>query len=361
MQRSKRLVKGSLMSMSHLRLIFAKLGFKIKIKDINRTGCLEVTRRMGFLLGTVILFLHSCGLENSSKTVINLSFIPWMGNYPFYFAIEKKIPEKYGAELRLLETYSAEDFRRVNIKEHVDAFSSSLMELTMTNEILDEDLEIVTVLDYSNGVDVIIARNGISSLQDLDGKVVGFDWRSLGHYFFKIALRAENIEEETYIHRSVDQNSAFEFFNDGMLDVYVSYPPVSNSLLKDESLNVIFDSSMVPYQIIDVLAMKKGNQSKYQILRQIWYDTTYYIKNNRAEYISFVAQLMDIDVSQVSEELDEIVIIDADMQSDIDRQELLNLMRLSCEILGQESESCINSLQKIHFKNMPFTVLNDDL
>lgn len=300
-----------------------------------------------------MLLVQSCDLQNSSKTVINLSFIPWIGNYPFYFAIEKQIPEKYGAELRLLETYSVQDFRRTNIKEHVDAFSSSLMELTMTNEILDEDLEIVALLDFSNGVDVIIANKDILSLGNLKGKVVGFDWRSLGHYFFNLALKAQGIEQQTYTHRKVDQNAAPELFSESALDVYVSYPPVSNALLKDENLHIIFDSSMVPYQILDVLAMKKGDQIKKQVLLQIWYDTAEYIKNNRNEYISFVANITDTDVNQVTKELDQLVIIDQAMQSDVGRQDILDLMRVSCEILGQESDSCIRSLQKIHFNNSP--------
>ena len=85
---------------------------------------------------SLLLMLTACGWQSDQKTIINMSFTPWIGYYPFYFAIEKQIPEKYNADLRVLETLSVQDFRRANIKEHVDAFASSLMELTRTNSIL---------------------------------------------------------------------------------------------------------------------------------------------------------------------------------------------------------------------------------
>lgn len=312
---------------------------------------------MMVLLIMVILPLHSCSWLRPDKTVINLSFTPWVGYYPFYFAIEKQIPEKYNAELRVLETLSIQDFRRVNIKEHVDAFACSLMELTRTNGILEGDVDIVAFLDYSNGADVIVARKGISSMSDLQGKVVGFDWRSLGHYFLHRAMQFEELEKTEYIHRQVEQVVAKQYFDEGSLDAYVTYPPISTNLLHDENLQVIFDSSKIPYEIIDVLAMKKGDDVKKKILSDIWGDISDYINHNPEEYVAFVANLMNSEPQNIRKELQQVVMIDNKMQSNVDKDEFLKLMQNGCIILGEESATCLNLLHKIHFNNAPIVAM----
>lgn len=286
-----------------------------------------------------------------------MSFTPWVGYYPFYFAIEKQIPEKYNADLRVLETLTVQDFRRANVKEHVDAFASSLMELTRSNSILQQPIEIIAFLDYSNCADVIVASKDIANMQELQGKVVGFDWRSLGHYFLQKASQFENLESDSYQHRQVEQVVAHEYFNEGTLDAYITYPPISTQLLKDENLHVIFDSSKIPFQIMDVLAMKKGDVNKREILFDIWKDTTNYIKQHPEEYAEFLAKLMNSSTGKVKEELAQLIMIDADMQSQVSREDLVELMLDGCKILGEESDACKNQLRKIHFINRPIVEL----
>lgn len=309
------------------------------------------------LVATAVLIgLSSCTTEHSEKTIINLSFTPWIGFYPFHFAIEKRIPDKYGVQLRVLETLSVQDFRRVNIKEHVDAFACSLMELTRTNDILEEQVEIISFLDYSNGADVIIADKSIASIRELEGKVVGFDWRSLGHYFFILALQHEGLDEKNYTHRQVERVVAADNLASQTLDAYITYPPISNQLLSNQDLHVIFDSEKIPFQIMDVLAMKKGNIIKKLALRNIWNEVTSYIEQNPEEYHDFVANQMGGDVKLAEQELSRIVMINADMQANVSYDDIQKLAISGCGILGTESAMCLDDLKKLYFNNTPIVV-----
>jgi NitT/TauT family transport system substrate-binding protein len=150
---------------------------------------------------------------------------------------------------------------------------------------------------------------------------------------------------------------AHEYFNEGTLDAYITYPPISTQLLKDENLHVIFDSSKIPFQIMDVLAMKKGDVNKREILFDIWKDTTNYIKQHPEEYAEFLAKLMNSSTGKVKEELAQLIMIDADMQSQVSREDLVELMLDGCKILGEESDACKNQLRKIHFINRPIVEL----
>lgn len=314
----------------------------------------KMSVKIGLLwLVAAVLALSSCTGKRREQTVINLSFTPWVGYYPFHFAIEKNIPQRYDVELRVLETLTVQDFRRTNIKEHVDAFASSMMELIRTNSILEQRVEIIQFLDYSNGADVILARKSISSLAELEGKVVGFDWRSLGHYFLHLALAHENLPDDIYTHLQVEQVAAAEHFEQNKLDAYVTYPPISSRLLQDEELHVVFDSSKIPYQIMDVLAMKKGDTFKRRALKNIWRDVTVYIEENSQEYEEFVAGQMGISPAEASQEIAQVVTINSMAQENINVYDVFRLAMNGCAILGDESERCVNDLQKLYFNNRP--------
>lgn len=319
---------------------------------MNKPGFDKKACAVLFLL---MICLSSCTPKRSENTIINLSFTPWIGFYPFHFAVEKNIPERFGVELRVLETLSVQDFRRTNIKEHVDAFACSMMELTRTNSILDDPVEIVSFLDYSNGADVIIARKDIDSLKSLRDRVVGFDWRSLGHYFLNLALEFEGVNEANYTHRQVEQIVAADYFAQNTLDAYVTYPPISTRLLEDDNLHVIFDSSKIPYHIMDVLAVKKGDEVKRKALFDIWADVNEYIERNPQEYTQFVAKQIDQSVDIAAREMKLIVLINAEMQANVKHENVVQLAVESCGILGNEAPECVQDLEKLFLNKQPIS------
>lgn len=316
---------------------------------------LKVVSQLWCFVRVLLLCIALCGCDfyQKDKTVINLSFTPWVGYFPFYFAIEKNIPDKYGADLRIQETLTVQDFRRTNIKAHVDAFACSLMELTRTNSLLKENLELVSYLDYSNGADVIIAHKDIHNMSELEGHIVGFDWRSLGHFFFLQALKFEGLEDTGFIHRQVGQVAAMEYFDEGTLEGYVTYPPISTELLKNDNLHVIFDSSSIPYQLMDVLVIKEGHPDKRDILRYIWRDVMIHIKDNPSEFAEFVARLTDTTRQAVSDELRFVEFISAKQQTSVQTEDVVKLLKSSCEILSEERHSCLADLRKLFWQGEP--------
>lgn len=318
---------------------------------------------MGFLfkllcIWVLVISLSGC-LQNSDnrREVITVSITPWVGYYPLYFAIEKEFSAELGVELRVMETLTLADFSRANIKDHVDAFALTSMELVRANSLIEEPIDFAVFMDYSNGADVIIARKSIRDIADLKGKNVGYEWATLGHLFINLAHNIQGITPE-YKSLNIDQVDAEKRFKDKTIDAYVTFPPVSTELLLNKELHVIFDSSQIPYQIMDLLMIKHSRAHKKQKLQQIWFKTLQYIEENPKEYLQFLAKLMNLDIAQVKEELKGLELLGKDEQENIKRKDLFNMMKTVCGLLKDDVPDCEHDLIKIHLEEPPLSDLS---
>lgn len=310
----------------------------------------------GVMLST-LLFTASCSNKKSDLTTITISITPWVGFYPLYFAIEKGISIDNGVDLRIVETMTAADFTRANVKEHIDAFASSTMELLKANKLLQEPLTIAFFVDYSNGADVIVARNDIKTLPDLLGKKVGFEKNSLEHLFLNLALKTADLTQDDIEGINVAQVSALEMFNEDKVDAYSTFPPISNSLVAQETLHVLFDSSQIPYMILDMVTLKSSRIHKLAPLQRVWYEVTDYISHNPQEYIQFLSKVMNVQLSSAQSDFDGIHVIGQLEQSNITLARILKITDEACAILNNEFADCKDGLHKIYLDGKPLTDL----
>lgn len=307
------------------------------------------------IITCMIWMTGGCSSPDSGKMQINLSFTPWMGYYPFYYAIETGVTDKHNVKLRILETLTVQDFRRANIKEHVDAFACSLVELTRTNTLLDEPVDIVSLLDYSNGADVIIAHKSFATFDELQGKRIGFDWRALGHFVLLKAVQNSNWTEFDFVHNPVEQVSAEEAFEEGRLDAYITYPPISNRLLENDELHIVFDSTQIPFEILDVLAIKANRTDKHQKLQIIWNETLDIIEQDPEKYMAFVAAMSGLSLQEVQREMANVALINENSATQVSPQRFSELLEQSCSLLGESASQCTQGLKKIRRNGVPAT------
>lgn len=309
----------------------------------------------GLCIALSACFHHS---SNNSK-VITISITPWPGYYPLYFAIEKNIPKELGAELRVIETLTLEDFSRANIKDHVDGFSLTGMELVRANSLIDENIHFAVFMDYSNGADVIIAQKNITELSQLAGKTVGYEYATLGHLFLQLAHEQSGISQPTYESVNVDQLQAQERFANGTLDAFVTFPPVSTELLQNPDLHIIYDSSVIPYQIVDFLMLKESRLEKIPVLQDIWYQTLDYIEKNPEEYLQFLAELMNISMEEAKQEVSGLELLNKSHQSRVKATDVLRLMRLACTLYKNDVPDCPQKLSKLLLNDKSLTMVDN--
>jgi NitT/TauT family transport system substrate-binding protein len=138
-------------------------------------------------------------------------------------------------------------------------------------------------MDFSNGGDVILARPGFSKLQDLKGKRVGVESTALGAFFLARALELNDMSPQDVTVVSLEMGDHQAAYNDGRVDAVVTFGPARINLLKTGA-KLLFDSSMIPGEIVDTLAVSSSaiadNADNLQALVNARFNTLDYFQQN---------------------------------------------------------------------------------
>lgn len=118
--------------------------------------------------------------------------------------------------------------------------------------VADPEQRVVLVVDFSAGGDALVGRPGVDDLVSLRGGRVGMEQSSLAGFVLMQALAREGVdlsEVEVVPLDLPDQAAAFER---GDVDAMVTYEPIVTELVQQGG-SVLFDSSQIPGEIVDVL------------------------------------------------------------------------------------------------------------
>jgi len=170
-------------------------------------------------------------------------------------------------------------------------------------------IRIVLVMDVSNGADVLMARPGVRSLADLRGKRVGVESGALGAYMLSRALDHAGLSpsDVTVVSIPVDQHESA--YVSGAVDAVVTFEPVRTKLLA-RGANVLFDSSLIPNEIFDVLVARKtvfdGSPAIVANLTSAWYRALDYYHAHPEDAVSRMAAREGVTPKEFSASLEEL-------------------------------------------------------
>lgn len=132
-----------------------------------------------------------------------------------------------------------------------------MIEVLQVREHTPRSPQIVQVVDYSDGADMILARPGISSVAGLRGARVGVELASLGVYMLARALEQAGLSLADVEQVSMDRSTMQDSLARGNLDAVVTYPPTSVQLRRDGKAIASFSSADIPGEVIDVVAVER--------------------------------------------------------------------------------------------------------
>ena len=200
----------------------------------------------------ISLFSSSCTHENEAPT-LKVGVIQWLGYEPFFLA--RTLGEYSLDTIKLVELQSSTDTLRLLREGVLDAGALTLDEV-LGEIALGTELEVVLVVDISNGADVLLGRPHLKELADLKGKRVGVENNAVGAVLLNGALinAGMSASDITIVPLTADKH--FSSYMSGSVDALVTFNPTSNKLMTLGAIK-LFDSSKIPDQIIDVIAVRK--------------------------------------------------------------------------------------------------------
>jgi NitT/TauT family transport system substrate-binding protein len=204
----------------------------------------------------------------------------WVGSEPLYLA--RDLGRLDAGAARLVEYPSASEVLRAFRNQAIDGMVISLDELF---GLAADGLRprVVLVVDVSLGADVVVGRRGMRTMHDLAGRSVAVERGALGAFMLTRALNVSGMQpgDVTVVH--LESNEQPAAFREGRVDGAVTFDPYRAQLLEAGAVT-LFDSSLIPGEIVDLLAVRADVLEKrpqaLQGLLKGWFDALDYMQRD---------------------------------------------------------------------------------
>jgi NitT/TauT family transport system substrate-binding protein len=278
-----------------------------------------VPLRIGLLIALTI-FTTGRGSQAAAvpEFVVGWSVYAGFAPYPYLErnGILTKWANKYGIRVKL---------RRFDYAASVEAFAAKNLDAcAMANmEALDMaaaggvDTTVLYAGDYSNGNDVILVRRG-STLKDVPKSKILLVEKTVSEYFLERALAIQGLERPAHGHlrliNTSDSDIAGAFLSDASIPTVVTWKPMASQLAATKGIQAVFDSSQIPGEIVDLMAVRTevlnrpdGSGQKFaKALTGAWYEALELMSGNspkRDQALSEMAAATGDSVASLKEQL----------------------------------------------------------
>lgn len=219
--------------------------------------------KKSFTLGIATLTMCTAILASCTKAEppLRVGANVWPGFETLYLA--RSLGYYDHTPIRLVDYPSGTEEVRAHRNGEIEAAGLSIDEalvLAATNP----DVRIVVVMDFSNGGDVILGKPEIQNLQGLKNRPVGVESTALGAFIITRALEQKGMSPKDIKIVSLGVSEHERAFKKGTIDAVVTFGSARTNLLASGA-KLLFDSSQIPGEVIDVLVVREdviNNQSK---------------------------------------------------------------------------------------------------
>lgn len=260
------------------------------------------TLLMGMFL-LMLAMLAGAGCTQAPQAPLRVGTHVWPGFEPLYLARDQGYYPP--GSVRLVEYPSGSEVIRAFRNGAIDAAALTLDEVLLLAE-STPDVSAILVLDVSHGGDAILAQPALTSLRDLKGKRVGLEATALGAFVLTRALQTVNMTPGDVTTVSLEVSEQERAFREGRVDAVVTYEPVRTRLL-EAGARQIFDSSMIPGEIVDVLIVRRSLAAKrgaeIRSLIRGWYTALDLTRKDRKRAAALMAQREQLSASEFDQAL----------------------------------------------------------
>lgn len=254
-------------------------------------------RLLAFCSLLLLLVLGGCDAEKPDPIRIGLP--DWLGYQPLVWAERHYLDER---DIELIEIPSnAESLRLFNngLLDLTCVTLDDALRLTRTNS----DLAIIAVMDISHGGDMLVAKKSIPSIAALKGQRIGFEKEGGGAYLLERILEQAGLSREDVTLVPVNYFAQEEYFRSGRVDALVTFEPMASRLLA-AGAHRLFDSSMIPDEIIDIMIgrepMVRKELARIRKIIHAWYRASADIQKRHSLANDYLSGHLDLTHAQLA-------------------------------------------------------------
>ena len=204
-------------------------------------------------LGCLGLVAVGC---SSTPERVSVPVSNWPGYEYFYLAEQAGLARAQGVPLNTVEFADPQAIVHAYLRGELAIAQITTDEAVDICARLPERCPVVVlVLDESVGGDQVMARQGITAIEQLRGKRVGVTLSTLGPYVLSRALELQGLSLGDVQLRNITLDSMPAALANGAVDAVAFFPPYSEYASRQGNASTVFDSRSIPGEIFDVLVV----------------------------------------------------------------------------------------------------------
>jgi len=146
----------------------------------------------------------------------------------------------------------------------------------------------IVINDYSNGNDMVVARQGIDQVEQLKGKKVGVEVGFVSHLLLLNALKAHKMSAKDITIVNVPTDQTPQALKTGSVDAIVAWQPNSGQALKEVAgSKAVYTSKNAPGIIYDVLAVNPKSlaerRADWEKVADVWFQVADFLADKKNE------------------------------------------------------------------------------
>ena len=214
------------------------------------------------------------------KTDFKVAWSIYVGLMPWGYAadngIVKKWADKYGINIEVTQFNDYVESMNQYTAGAYDAVTLTNMDGLSIPAAGGVDTTAVIIGDFSAGNDAVILKDK-TALADIKGQAVNLVEFSVSHYLLARALESVGMTERDVNVVNTSDPDMVGAFQTPDVTAMVTWNPMVSEILALPGATSVFDSSMIPGEIIDMMVANsetlKDNPNFGKALAGIWYDT----------------------------------------------------------------------------------------
>lgn len=252
------------------------------------------TRYLAACLLGMALWSAMLSTGRASGVPLRLGYSDWPGWVAWQIAIDKGWLKQAGLDV---------SFDWFDYSASIDAFTAGRLDGDfMTNgDALVTGAGgarnvMVMVTDYSNGNDMIVARPGIRSLQELKGRKIGIEIGLVEHLLLLDGLKKAGMSPQDVTLVNTKTNETPQVLASGQVDAVGAWQPNSGLAMHTvPGAHPVYSSAQAPGMIYDVLVVRPAtlaaHRAEFLRLIQVWQHIVDYINdpNTQADAVRIMA------------------------------------------------------------------------
>lgn len=223
----------------------------------------------------VVISLNACS-QSQSLQPLKIGITTWPGFDIVLYAQTTGIFKQHGLNVELVRFENQQDSSRAVLRGALDGAFTSLWDVVQVDPGEDKP-EVLLVSNISHGSDGIVARSGIQTIKDLQGKRVGAKLGTVNHLILLEALKLHQMKPEAVTIEDVSNETAVELLQKGKLDAAVVWQPVLGETATAIKGKIVFTTQEVDSLVIDTLMSRSS-----------------VVRNKSAELVQFIQSWFDV-------------------------------------------------------------------